>query len=63
MLKQIEESTQTVIDLTSNELLFAKDMGNGITLATLRNTDGNVETCTTNLTTLWKALLDSPEFT
>lgn len=62
MLKQTETSTNKQIDLNENELLFAKDMGNGITLATLKNKDGNVETCVTNINTLWQSLLTSREF-
>lgn len=62
MLKQTETSTNKQIDLNNNELLYAKDMGDGTTLATLRNKEGNVETCVTNLSTLWQSLLSSREF-
>lgn len=62
MLKQTETSTNKQINLNENELLVAKDMGNGITLATLKNKEGNVETCVTNLSTLWQSLLNSREF-
>ena len=62
MLKQTETSTNKKIDLNENELLFAKDVGDGITLATLKNKEGNVETCATNFSTLWQSLLNSREF-
>lgn len=62
MLEQTETSTNKQIDLNENELLVAKDMGNGITLATLKNKEGSVETCVTNLSTLWQSLLNSREF-
>lgn len=62
MLEQTETSTNKQIDLNNNELLYAKDMGDGITLATLKNKEGNVETCATNFSTLWQSLLSSREF-
>lgn len=62
MLKQTETSTNKQIDLNDNELLYAKDIGDGITLATLKNKDGNVETCVTNFSSLWQSLLNSREF-
>ncbi len=62
MLKQTETSTNKQIDLNENELLFTKDIGDGITLATLKNKEGNVETCVTNFNTLWQSLLNSREF-
>lgn len=60
MLKQIEESTQAVVD--ESKVTFEKNMGDGITLYTLLNSKGNVEVCSTNLGELWNRVLASPDF-
>jgi predicted lipoprotein with Yx(FWY)xxD motif len=59
MLKQIEETTQAVVD--ESKVTFEKDMGDGITLYTLCNSKGNVEACSTNFSELWNRVLANPE--
>jgi hypothetical protein len=59
MLKQIEETTQAVVD--ESKVTFEKDMGDGITLKTLYDTKGNVEACSTNIGELWGMVLANPE--
>lgn len=60
MLKQIEETTQAVVD--ESKVTFEKDMGDGISLYTLYNSKGNVEACSTNLGELWNRVLTLPDF-